>query len=125
MKANSKKARSAPYKNESHLQTLIIKNYRELFPRMRYRLWAIPNGGFRFISTAKKLKAEGALSGVWDLFFSVPIGEFGGLFIECKYGYNKLTDEQIIFREQNPEYQYVVVWTVGEAIDAIQKYFAK
>lgn len=47
-------------------------------------LFAIPNGGFRHISVAKKLKDEGVRSGVPDLFLACGRGSYKGLFIEMK-----------------------------------------
>lgn len=65
----------------------------EYYPHLAV-LYAVPNGGRRHIGTAKKLKAEGVMAGVFDLHLPAPIGDFSGLWIEMKYMYNKLSQEQ-------------------------------
>lgn len=52
-------------------------------PELRW-LYAIPNGGFRAMSTAVKLKAEGVKKGVPDLHLPVARGGFHSLYIEMK-----------------------------------------
>jgi hypothetical protein len=47
-------------------------------------LFAIPNGGKRHIGVARKLKAEGAKSGIPDLFLPAARNGYNGLFIELK-----------------------------------------
>jgi hypothetical protein len=47
-------------------------------------MWATPNGGFRHIGTARRLKAEGVRAGVPDVFLAIPNGFHAGLFIELK-----------------------------------------
>ena len=44
-------------------------------------IFAIPNGGFRHITTAKKLQREGVKSGVPDLFIPVIRPQYGGMFL--------------------------------------------
>lgn len=47
-------------------------------------LFAVPNGGDRNIAVAANMKAEGVKSGVPDVFWPVPIGQFAGLWLELK-----------------------------------------
>lgn len=47
-------------------------------------LFAIPNGGFRSMKTARALHAEGVRAGVPDLFLPVARGGWNGCFIEMK-----------------------------------------
>jgi hypothetical protein len=46
--------------------------------------FAIPNGGARDKRVASRLKAEGVLAGVCDLFVAEPRGGYPGLFVEMK-----------------------------------------
>lgn len=69
-------------------------------------VFAIPNGGLRNMQVAIKLKAEGAKRGVWDIFVPVARGGHHGLFIEMKFGKNKLTAEQTEFRQFVEEQGY-------------------
>jgi hypothetical protein len=57
-------------------------------------LYHIPNGGHRYITTAKKLKAEGVKAGVPDVCLPVARGAYHGLYIEMKAGNNKPTQNQ-------------------------------
>lgn len=47
-------------------------------------LFAIPNGAYVHIRTAKRLRLTGLKSGVPDMFLPVPSGEHHGLFVELK-----------------------------------------
>jgi len=67
-------------------------------------MFAIPNGGWRHITTAASLKDEGVKSGVPDIFLPSPARGFAGLFIEMKRADAKpksegakgpLSDEQV------------------------------
>jgi hypothetical protein len=64
-------------------------------------IYACPNGGKRSKTEAAKLKREGVLAGVWDLFMPVPNFRslHNGLYVEVKVGEDKLSPEQIAFGE--------------------------
>lgn len=47
-------------------------------------MYAIPNGGRRDAATGARLKAEGVLAGVPDVFLAAPSGPYAGLYIEMK-----------------------------------------
>ena len=52
--------------SEHDEQAGLVTWFRARFPRVL--IMAIPNGGFRSIATARRLKAEGVVAGVPDLF---------------------------------------------------------
>jgi hypothetical protein len=110
---------------EHQLQTICVKWFRIKY--RQYIIFAIPNGGFRHYSTAIKLKAEGVLSGVPDLFIPIPNGLYCGLFIEMKVGYNKETKNQLEFIEKLTYHGYKVKTckTLQEFQEVVDNYFLK
>lgn len=110
---------------EHEIQAACIRWFDLQYPLYRRRLFAIPNGGQRSITTAARLKAEGVRAGVWDLFLAVPdfSHELGGLFIEMKAGKNKLTDEQQFFQQDlRGLYAFAVCYSLDEFIATINGY---
>jgi len=88
------------------------------------KIFAIPNGGKRDKKTAANLKREGVLSGVWDIFIPIPNYGLCGLWIEMKAGKNKLTANQIQFREGlTSYYRFEVCYTWIEAKEIIDSWF--
>lgn len=57
-------------------------------------LYHIPNGGSRNAIEAANLKRQGVRAGVPDLCLPVANKKYHGLYIELKYGKNKLTEKQ-------------------------------
>ena len=80
--------------NESKLQRGCVTWFRLQYQELIDLFWATPNGGKRNKITAANLKAEGVSPGVPDLFLAFPSNGYHGLFVEMKYGRNKLTPEQ-------------------------------
>ena len=70
-------------------------------------------------------KAQGMLSGVPDLFLPVPKNGYHGLFIEMKYGSNKVTENQEKFLQNaaNAGYAVSVCYSANEAIKRIEDYY--
>ena len=89
-------------------------------------LFAIPNGGQRHILVAKKMKAEGVKAGVPDIFLPVVRGHFHGMFIEMKFGKNKLTKSQKAWAEKliKADYEFITCWGWENAAEAIEYYLA-
>lgn len=83
-----------------------------------------PNGGSRNKSEAVKLKQMGVKAGVSDLFLPYPKGAYCGLYIEMKYGNNRLTENQKDFIKDMTEagYYTAVCYTAEAAISMIKKY---
>ena len=69
--------------------------------------------------------AQGMLSGVPDLFLPVPKNGYHGLFIEMKYGSNKVTENQEKFLQNavNVGYAVSVCYSAQEAIKRIEDYY--
>lgn len=64
------------------------------YPELKW-LAAIPNGGYRDIRTAGRLKAEGVKAGMPDLILAVRRANFAALWIEMKkVKVGKVTKEQ-------------------------------
>lgn len=80
--ANRIMAASIP--SEYQEQCAFIEWFRWQYPQLSGRLFAIPNGELRNIRVAQKLKKQGVMPGVADLFLMVASGGYHGLFIEMK-----------------------------------------
>lgn len=107
---------------EHQLQVTCIRYFR--YKYSDYLIWAIPNGGQRNAIVAVKLKAEGVLSGVPDIFIAAPRGKYHGLFIELKVGKNKLTESQkeIIPQLKMQQYKCEVCYSFDEFKDLVDTY---
>lgn len=90
-------------------------------------LFAIPNGGFRHVSVAKYMKAEGLKAGVPDIFLPAPMGGYHGLWIEMKHGKNKPTERQKTWLAYLKKCGYctAVCYGAKEAKEAIKAYLSQ
>jgi len=96
---------------------------------MQYRnmamlLFAIPNGSQRDVITGKRLKDEGVVAGVADLFLSVARNGYHGLYIEMKTDKGRQSPSQIEFQRnvEAQEYRYVVCRSLDDFMAVINDY---
>ena len=87
-------------------------------------LHAIGNGGKRNLIEAARMKREGVLAGVSDVFLPVARNGFHGLYIELKVGKNKASGNQEWWIEQTTKQGYMATVCYGwvEAKEVIEKY---
>ena len=92
-------------------------------------IYAVPNGDYRPDTTAKRLRAAGVVAGVWDIHIPVQTEHYAGMFIEMKYGNNKLTEHQKLFREKTDKanadfkpHKWAVCYSAAEAYNTIENY---
>jgi len=75
-------------------------------------------------SIENKMKSLGKKKGIPDLFLPVIRGVYGGMYVEMKYGKNKVTKEQLywltLLKKQG--YHCVVCYSAKEAIIEFERY---
>lgn len=116
--------RHSPRDLEHRLQCSCVKWFRLAYPKHRHNLFAVPNGGYRTKTTASKMKAEGALSGVADLILLLPSGAYHALCIEIKTDKGRQSEAQKEWQELIvlDGYKYVVVRSIEEFIKVVTDY---
>lgn len=87
-------------------------------------LFAIPNGGARHPAVGRRMKDEGVRAGVWDIMLPVAKQGYHGLFLEMKYGDNKLSPKQEEFGEfvQLQGYCIRVAYSWEQALEILKEY---
>ena len=123
-------------RNDKHHKCQVaIVDFCRRYPGAEW-IFAVPNGDKRNKATAAKLKREGVLAGVWDLFLPVCKEQwdgwakfipYNGLWIEVKAGKDRLSSKQKAFGEYVRSQGYATfetdkVQTTQSAIDAIRAY---
>lgn len=113
--------------SEHQEQCALIELFREKYPRLQNRLFAIPNGGLRNIKVAQKLKKEGVARGVADLFLMFASCGYHGLFIEMKRrnsGQQSVNQKKFEKEAIEAGYCYFLARGFHDAIDFIDRYIA-
>lgn len=106
-------------------QVSLVQWLRWTYPEILF--FAVPNGGLRDKKVAVRMKNEGALAGVPDLFFPEPHRHWHGLFIEMKRRDKARTETkaQKEFRQkaQSRGYRCEVCAGADEAKKVVKEYF--
>jgi len=100
----------------------------QLSPEDYILLWATPNCAKRSPQLANYMLSEGLKSGVPDIMFASPSGEYHGLFIEMKRRHgSRVSPEQavILDRLNQVGYKAVVCHGCDEAISELMSYIGR
>lgn len=120
--------------HEQTMQMQCIQWFDLQFPEISRHLMHIPNGGARpkfvtkkgrsYSPEGQRLKLMGVRAGVFDLFLAIPAEPFHGLWLEAKYGKNKLSPEQVIFKSQMDKVGFKTgeFWTFEQFANEIRTY---
>ena len=113
---------------EAEIQTKFFKIIRSLefsfeYPEAEW-VHAIPNGARVSIGQAVKLKRQGLVSGVADVFVPIPNGGYHGMYIEFKTRTGRLSKTQDAFccHCVNYCYIYTVCRDAVEAVESLREY---
>jgi hypothetical protein len=120
------KRRAKPRELErAHQVTLIkwVRTVSDIYPVLKL-LYAVPNGGDRNIRVARKLKAEGVLSGVADLCLPAARRGYHGLYLEMKSeeGVAKKEQKEFLRHVSAEGYCAVIAQGVDEAKATLEWY---
>lgn len=109
---------------ETHEQQAFIRECEWKGYRAKYVIAAIPNQRHASVVTGRRFKAEGVLAGFPDIGVFEPRAPYHGLFIEFKFGKNKLSPEQkaVRIRLEQAGYRYVVSYSAMDAIKELEEY---
>lgn len=112
-------------KNEHQEQVLFVTLVRQLHPDII--LYAIPNGGYRHIKEAVKLKNEGVTKGVPDICIAEPRTPWHGLYIEMKRTQGGIVSEDqknMISKLESKGYKAIVAYGATDAYNHLLEYLS-
>lgn len=118
------KQRRHPREEEHRLQVACVNWYRLQHRKYANSLIAVPNGGKRDKTTAKKMKAEGQLAGVADLILLKSNKYYGALMIEMKTRTGRQAETQKQWQEyiEQQGYKYVVCRSIEDFVREVNDY---
>ena len=117
VKRNKSRHAKGPTESDSQCAVIRWRNSSEYLHPALWTLHSVPNGGKRHVAVAKKMKAEGVVKGVADLFLPVPrsvrnANEDGGyeihhgLYIEMKRPKGRQSTAQKKWQRHCVDYGY-------------------
>jgi hypothetical protein len=95
-----------------------VKWFQAQYPQHRKLLFSVPNGGYRNLATAKRMKLEGVVAGVSDLIMLIPAHGFHGLCIEMKTPKGRQTENQKAWQDHVEAHGYI--YTLARSIEEFQ-----
>ena len=109
---------------ESQLQQNCVKWFKCQYRELDTLFFAVPNGGYRHIATATRMKKEGVKSGVADLILLVARNGYHSLCIEMKFDKGVQTESQKKFQvaAESEGNLYVVCRNLDEFMNTIKNY---
>ncbi len=109
---------------EDQIHKCFFSILRLKMPRVAKYVFHIPNGGFRHIGTAVRLKQMGVMAGVADVFYMRPSKNYSGLWIEFKSSQGRQSEHQKEFENLAMEagYKYCIARSPEQGIEEIKLY---
>lgn len=123
----SHRIRRRPSDEEHRIQCECVRWFGLRYPKLKGRLFAVPNGGRRDETTAAKLKAEGVVAGVSDLILLKSNRHYGALLIEMKKENGRQSKSQQHWESLvccDDEYKYVVCHSFDEFQREVDDYLS-
>lgn len=121
-----KKNKGKAANTEHDLQVACLRWLQFAHPRVL--CYAIPNGGYRTITTARAMRAEGQKAGMPDLHFPIARHGYNSLYIEIKNGKaGRLSEQQKEMHKRLRDYgnKVVVCKNLDDFKIEINNYFSQ
>lgn len=110
---------------EHRLQAACVRAFNLKYPRLRGRLFAVPNGGRRDAVTGARMKAEGVVAGVSDLILLCRTPSYGALLIEMKRPGGKQSACQRRWQSiitEGGDFKYVICCDINAFMHEVSSY---
>lgn len=111
---------------ESNIQKQCVSWFRLQYPKLKYNLIAVGNGGARNRTEAAIMKGEGVTAGVSDLVLFYGNIKYHGLCIEMKTPTGRQQDSQKLWQQyvEVQNYKYAICRSLEDFQMLINSYLA-